>query len=149
VSIKKVLVSGTAMGAFDGSFELLLVTAEDSSSNPHRVHELLSEALHRIEQSRNEQYPALLERIEIPLRKGSDVVESDLDQATAYLAEALAAYREGYDLRGDELPPTGWFAVMPKLDEHVRPGAEKLGPSSDVQSAGSGRQLPAADSAAS
>jgi hypothetical protein len=89
------------------------------------------------------------EPFELPLWEAWGVVNSDLDQAVAYLAEALAAYRQGYVLHGDELPPSGWFATIPKLDEQVRLRVDKLGPSSDVRSTRSHSLPPVADPASS
>jgi hypothetical protein len=130
------------MGDFEGSFELLLVTAEASSANRERVRELLSESLQRIQQSRLDRYATVCESFEMPLWKAWYVVNSDLDQAMAHLGEAIAAYRQGYNLRGGELPPRGWFKAMPKLDEPVRHRADRFGPGSDVRSVRS--QRPAA-----
>ena len=110
------------MGAFEGTFELLLVIAESSSSNPERVRELLSESLQRIEQSRHDQYSNVFEPFEVPLREALEVVDSDLNQAMEHLSNALTAYRQVNVVHRDELPPRGWFVTMPKLDEPVRPG---------------------------
>ena len=110
------------MGAFDGTFELLLVTTEASSANRERVHELLSQALQRIEQSRHDQYAELFKPFEAPLREAFEVVDSDLDQAMEHLSHALNAYRQANVVHRDELPPRGWFVTMPKLDEPVSPG---------------------------
>ncbi len=115
------------MGAFDGTFELLLVTAEASSAHRERVHELLSQALQRIEQSRHDQYAELFEPFEVPLRQALEVVDSDFDQAMAYLSNGLTGYRQANVVRRGELPPRGWFVTMPKLDEPARPRDDQRG----------------------
>jgi len=107
-------------GAFEGTFELLLVVAESSSSNAKRVRELLSESVQRIEQSRHEQYSNVFEPFEVPLRRAIEIVDSDLDGAMEHLSNALIAYRRANVVHRDELPPRGWFVTMPKLDEPVR-----------------------------